>query len=188
MNSKNYKKIYMLSVMLTVTGILLMAGGCASSPYGNFMANINPMISNANESQKKTDASTVDNACKSYYAAILSGSFNSSSYDAGKVSDLLPSPDAAPSERKTAALACTIGNALVWNGTPSLSQNLDAFGADTHGNIYAKSDTKYSSELTNMKLTAGTTFSELGYSNTDSNNEYGKGYDDNYYNYGYNLP
>ena len=124
-------------------------------------------ISNsANESSYASDAATVDNACKTYYAGIVSGTIN---YDDDYYSlmysyDSLPSKGASNSLRKEMALECTIGGALDYNGTYSvLSDKLSNMGADSNGNIYYIYDSMHSDDIVKTSLSTYTTFSELGY-------------------------
>ncbi len=124
------------------------------------------IINSANESQTASDAATVDNACKTYFAGIVAGSITNKEMTAngGKVSDTLPAPGASSSDKKTKALACTVKGALEYNGTwASLSGKIGDFGCDADGNIYSVTDAAHSGSLTTRGLTATTTMSQLHY-------------------------
>lgn len=133
MLAKQSKKGFTLVELVVVIAILAILAAIA-------IPAIVGIINNANESQKKTDASTVDNACKSYYAAIVAGSLNSSSADASKTNDTLPAANAAANVRKSTALNCTVGGALDWNGTSTLKGKLSDFAYDAKGNIFSATD------------------------------------------------
>ena len=122
------------------------------------------IINSANESQTASDAATVDNACKTYFAGIVAGSITSADKGAHETATL-PAAGASNSAKKTAALSATIGGALDYNGTyASLNGKLGDFGVDSDGNIYSKTDAAHSSGLkTSVVLSDKTKMSELGY-------------------------
>lgn len=160
MLAKQSKKGFTLVELVVVIAILAILAAIA-------IPAIVGIINNANESQKKTDASTVDNACKSYYAAIVAGSFNASSADASKVGNTelakLPAANAASNVRKSKALTCTVGGALDWNGTSTLKGKLTDFRHDSNGNIFSATDEAHTSTGNGLAVAAADTFASLGY-------------------------
>lgn len=160
MLAKQSKKGFTLVELVVVIAILAILAAIA-------IPAIVGIINNANESQKKTDAATVDNACKGYYAAIVAGSLNSSSADASKLSNTeqgkLPAANAASNVRKSAALTCTVGGALDWNGTSTLSGKLTDFRHDAKGNIFSATDEAHTSTGGGLAVDATDTFASLGY-------------------------
>ena len=139
-------------------------------PLAIIMAIVIPAViginNSASTSTYESDAATVDNACKTYYAGIVSGTitYEDDYYDLSYSYDYIPRKDTSSSERKAAALECTVGGALDYNGTYSqLSDRLDMMGADDEGNIYYIYDDLHSSDIVNSNIHTYTTFEELGY-------------------------
>lgn len=98
------------------------------------------IIGSANESQGTSDAATIDNACKTYYAGIVAGNINAS--NKGNVSaDTLPAINASTQAKQSGANGASVQGALEYNGTwGTISGKLSDFGADKDGNIVYKQD------------------------------------------------
>ena len=154
MLAKQSKKGFTLVELVVVIAILgILAAIAIPAVIG--------IINSANESQLKTDAATVDAACKDYYAEVVSGTINAA--NPGKVTtDTLPAGNAAPGVRKTAALACTVQGALEYAGVTNLSNKVGEMDWDAEGTIFANVDK--SRTKSGGPVTTGTTMSALGYS------------------------
>ena len=89
-----------------------------------------------------SDAATIDNCCKNYFAAVISGTLTNGGADGAEFvkSDKLPEKDASTEERKAAALRCTIQGALEYAGIDPTAFNWSKFGATFDGTIAAKED------------------------------------------------
>lgn len=118
------------------------------------------IIGSANESQGTSDAATIDNACKTYYAGIVAGNINNT--NKGKVTESLPPVNAATQAKQSGANAATVKGALEYNGTWStISGKLGDFGADQDGNIIYKQDSAKSSVITKTTITGSYTLGAL---------------------------
>ena len=155
MLAKQSKKGFTLVELVVVIAILgILAAIAIPAVIG--------IINSANESQLKTDAATVDAACKDYYAEVVSGTINAA--NPGKVTtDLnnLPAGNAAPGVRKAAALNCTVMGALEYAGVTNLSNKVGEMDWDAEGTIFANVDK--SRTKSGGPVTTGTTMSALGY-------------------------
>ena len=156
MLAKQSKKGFTLVELVVVIAILAILAAIA-------IPAVVGIINNANESQAKSDASTIDNACKSYYAAIVAGSLHSSTPDK-KTNDTLPAANASATVKKSMAKNCTVKGALEWNGTYSSlgGAKLADFFFDSNGNVYAKLDSAHSSATQNT-IEDDTKFSDMNY-------------------------
>ena len=157
--AKQSKKGFTLVELVVVIAILgILAAIAIPAVIG--------IINSANESQLKTDAATVDAACKDYYAELVAGTINKSA--PGKITSttetgVLPAANDGTTARKTAALKCTIQGAMEYAGVTQLSNKLGDMTYDKEGTIFAKVD-KSRTPVQNAKtLAATTTFSDLGY-------------------------
>lgn len=110
-----------------------------------------------------SDAALIDNSCKIYYAAVVSGAIYEDEFAAEVKADTLPDTNATEEERIAAALKCTIQGALEYNGVADVAFDLSKFAADAEGSIFAKFEDKTAALET---ITADTTFEMLGYGNT----------------------
>lgn len=157
---KSSKKGFTLVELVVVIAILAILAAIA-------IPAVIGIINSANESQTASDAATVDNACKTYFSGIVSGTINASNFTPTKQSpaDTLPAATASSSVRKTNALAATIGGALEYNGTyETLSGKLGDFGVTNDGNIYARTDAAHSTQIdTSVTLSTTTTMQALHY-------------------------
>ena len=137
-----------------------------SSGLGSSAGNIGSggILTSANQSKKLSDAASIDNACKTYYAGIVAGmiTYEDDYSELLNTYDDLPGKGATASERKRMALEATIGGALDYNGMyDTLAYDLSEFGADAEGNIYYINDPANSSKIVVKNLSVNTTLSEL---------------------------
>ena len=105
-------------------------------------ANSDNMAAKAAKYTAMSDAATIDNCCKNYFAAVISGTLTNGGADGAEFvkSDKLPEKDASTEERKAAALRCTIQGALEYAGIDPTAFNWSKFGATFDGTIAAKED------------------------------------------------
>ena len=102
-------------LLSAVCAVSLSACSDSSSDQANQM---NSAVAAANDSQFKSDAASIGSAWKNYYAEVVAGTINSS--NPGKVtSDVLSAATASASQKKTAALKCTLGEHLNILGLPT---------------------------------------------------------------------
>lgn len=156
MLAKQSKKGFTLVELVVVIAILgILAAIAIPAVIG--------IINSANESQAKSDAASVDTACKDYYAEVVAGTINAT--NTGKVtSDTLPAANAQASAKKTSALGCTVQGALEYAGLTNLATKVGDFVADTNdGTIYADVDKGKPATATHTVATTDT-FTALGYS------------------------
>ena len=162
--AKQSKKGFTLVELVVVIAILgILAAIAIPAVIG--------IISSANESQAKSDASSVNTACKNMYAEIVSGTINASNQ--GSIATLptgftMPAANAAASTRKTAALASTVQMALEYAGLTALANKVGDFRYDPSGDgtIYADVDqSKGTAKDTNgwATLATTTTMTNLNY-------------------------
>lgn len=154
--AKQSKKGFTLVELVVVIAILAILAAIA-------IPAVIGIINSANESQAKSDAASVDAACKDYYAEVVAGTINAS--NAGKVvTDTLPGANAAPSLKKSTALSCTVQGGLEYAGLTNLAGKVGDFRADTNdGTIYADVDKGKPTTATHTVATTDT-FTDLGYS------------------------
>ena len=123
------------------------------------------IINSANESQAKTDAASLDAACKNLYAGVVAGTINKT--NPGKIATAnqtnLPDAGATASAKQTGALACTVAMGCEYAGLDSLKAKVGDFVYENGtGTIYsvqehAVAQGKYTA------LDVGTSFKDLGY-------------------------
>ena len=119
------------------------------------------IINSANESQGKTDAASLSNACKTYFAGIVAGQINASA--PGKSTDSLPAANASNSTKVSTALNCTVKGACEYNGLTDLQNKVDDFVVDTStGTIYYSKDGNKPAAATGT-FKYGDALSVLGY-------------------------
>ncbi len=133
--AKQSKKGFTLVELVVVIAILgILAAIAIPAVIG--------IINSANESQAKSDASSVNAACKNLYAEVIAGTVNAS--NAGKIvaTSKLPAADAKASDRKTKALSLTVNEALEYAGLTNLGNKVGDFVYDSKGDgtIYADVD------------------------------------------------
>lgn len=158
--AKQSKKGFTLVELVVVIAILgILAAIAIPAVIG--------IINSANESQAKTDAATLDAACKDYYAEVVAGTINQTAN--GKITDttekgLLPKATDGASARKSAAAKITIKGALMYAGVESnLKDKLGDFTYDADGTIFAKVDKSRTASATAKTLTLATPLGDLGY-------------------------
>ena len=131
--AKQSKKGFTLVELVVVIAILgILAAIAIPAVIG--------IINSANESQGKTDAASLSNACKTYFAGIVAGQINAE--NPGKSKDAnLPAKNASNSAKVAAALKCTVEGACQYNGLTDLQNKVDDFVVDkSTGTIYYKND------------------------------------------------
>lgn len=157
--AKQSKKGFTLVELVVVIAILgILAAIAIPAVIG--------IISSANESQAKSDASSLNSACKNMYAEVVAGTINAS--NTGSISTTtpaLPAANASASDRITKALAMNVTQAMEYAGLTSLSNKLADFKCDkATQTIYAEVDKSHSG---GVDVKADTTMSELGYKSTN---------------------
>ncbi len=118
-------------------GVMSLAGGGTGSIGGGLDDAYNP-----GAYSEMADASTMNNALKSVYAGVISGTITSNDIPSA------PKAGASASERKNAANALTVHDALEYNNLTSLEDNIYSFGAAADGTVYAYSDTEHINDIT----------------------------------------
>ena len=118
------------------------------------------VMDTAAKNSDKSNAATVDQACKDYYSGVGSGVINSATKGRSTQANLPPA-NTTVAARKLATKNATVINALEYAGLSSVKDQITAAGSefvyDSNGNIYAKSDR---TDLTNQ-ITSSTTFATL---------------------------
>ena len=118
------------------------------------------VMDTAAKNSEKSNAATVDQACKDYYSGVGSGVINSETKGMSTQSNL-PAINSTATARKTAAKNATVVNALEYAGLGVIKEQISSSGSeyvyDSNGNIYAKSDR---TDLTNQ-VTDSTTLATL---------------------------
>ena len=130
--AKQSKKGFTLVELVVVIAILgILAAIAIPAVIG--------IISSANESQAKSDASSVNTACKNMYAEIVAGTINSA--NKGSITSVgtvttgtnvdsttgLPEANAAASVRKSVALGTTVEMAIEYAGLNNLKNKVGDF-------------------------------------------------------------
>lgn len=111
------------------------------------------------DAQLKSDAATVDNALKTYYAGIIAGAIDSSATEPdGTPISNLPAKGASSSERKAAADAATVGDALKYHGLDIPDTTLYSLMVTKDGNIVVWNG----EEMDNFKDVTVSTMTTLG--------------------------
>lgn len=156
--AKQSKKGFTLVELVVVIAILgILAAIAIPAVIG--------IVNSANESQAKTDAAALNTAVNTLFTEVDAGTVNAS--NPGTISTdktKLPAAGASASKRRAGALALTLQQAMEYQNLTSLSGKLDDFACDTATmTIYAKVDKSHNPSSKNDKLTAATTFAQLGY-------------------------
>lgn len=160
--AKQSKKGFTLVELVVVIAILgILAAIAIPAVIG--------IISSANESQAKSDASSLNTACKNMYAEIVAGTINASNagtiQQTGANRPALPAANASASARVTGALAATVQQAIDYAGLTALEGKVGDFKVDLKTQtIYADVDKSYSG---GSAITLASTMSDLGYKNTN---------------------
>ena len=155
MLAKQSKKGFTLVELVVVIAILgILAAIAIPAVIG--------IINSANQSQQKSDASSLSNACKDMYAEVVAGTLNSESTKkpAGAT---LPAPSDSPSQKKAAAQALTVANAIDYAGLGDLTNKVGDFVYDSNtGTIYGKDDDAVKNKGY-AQVTTALTMQDLGY-------------------------
>lgn len=113
--AKQSKKGFTLVELVVVIAILAILAAIA-------IPAVIGIINSANTSSAQSDASTLDAACKNFYAGVVSGTINKDTK--GSVTATLPASTASTSAKKSSAKALTVLSAIEYNGIK------DKFGKD----------------------------------------------------------
>ena len=167
--AKQSKKGFTLVELVVVIAILgILAAIAIPAVIG--------IINSANESQAKTDASSISAALKNYYAEIVAGTINKD--NKGSSTDTnLPDKNASTSAKKTGAQNATVDGALNYYGLKDLSndEKLKDFVVDKDsGTVYAVVD---SNKPANAKttFTKSSALKDLGYGSSTTGTGTGTG-------------
>ena len=160
MLAKQSKKGFTLVELVVVIAILgILAAIAIPAVIG--------IINSANESQAKSDAASIDAACKNLYAEVVAGTITSD--NPGKIStnksSLTKATDTA-TKKKSAAQACTVQMALEYAGLTGLQGKVGTSNGDfcyeiKTGTIYAVLEHSVNGTAYNQ-LTTGTSFGSTG--------------------------
>ena len=135
MLAKQSKKGFTLVELVVVIAILAILAAIA-------IPAVIGIINSATTSGGQSDASTLNNACKEFYAGVTSGTINNN--NKGDVSTSLPEPSASTTERKDAACDLTVADAQAYSGLAIKVQDMvyvtTAFDKYTVGTILFKED------------------------------------------------
>ncbi len=122
------------------------------------------IVNNAAASTQMTDASTIDQCCKTYYEEIKTGMITAESFKADKSGDVIPTKLSSLRNKAVLAGNCTVAGALEYNGLyAKFVGNLDEFAYDDMGNIVAAVDGVVPDGCTALDANGATSFSEIGY-------------------------
>ena len=139
-----------LVVVIAVLGII----AAIATPY------VMNLIHDAALTAEKSDAASLNQSCREYYSAIISGVVTNSSPH-NSTQGGLPSPNSGSFTKLTAARAATPIYACEFAGLDDIKNKIGAADSpyvyDSDGNIYAAGDRK---DLSN-KVTSSLTFQTL---------------------------
>lgn len=114
--AKQSKKGFTLVELVVVIAILAILAAIA-------IPAVIGIINSANTSSAQSDASTLDAACKNFYAGVVSGTINKDTKGAVTATNL-PASTASTSAKKSSAKVLTVLSAIEYNGLK------DKFGKD----------------------------------------------------------
>ena len=118
MLAKQSKKGFTLVELVVVIAILAILAAIA-------IPAVIGIINSASKSAGESDASTLNNACKTVYSGVKSGSITKQSKDnAGNACDWAADEGASNAARTTAAKAVTIAQVQKYNGTSLAYEDL----------------------------------------------------------------
>ena len=133
--AKHSKKGFTLVELVVVIAILAILAAIA-------IPAVVSIINSANTSSGQSDASTLNNACKEFYAGVTSGSINDN--NKGSITKSLPSPTASTTARKSAADLLTVKDAQDYSGLAIKTEDMvyvtKKFDSFTVGTILYKED------------------------------------------------
>ncbi len=154
------KKGFTLVELVVVIAILAILAAIAIPAILN-------IIDSAVQSQGESQAATIDQACKTYYSGIRTGTINSNNFTPEHCQDIIPDKGLANISRLTMAKRCTIAGALEYGGIYSdVIDNITDYGYDLNGHIKFITPGTPDNELgdiTRIPEGATTTFEELQY-------------------------
>ena len=167
MLAKQSKKGFTLVELVVVIAILAILAAIA-------IPAVIGIINSASESQGASDASTLNSACKTFYAGLQSGTITdkSKNSDGSDVGTVAPAKDASPSVRQEKAEAATVADAAKYSGlytgknsnSDDDNKNLADFYVAADGSIkFAVNDSDVPSDkkLGRGGLTFGTDFKKI---------------------------
>ena len=161
MLAKQSKKGFTLVELVVVIAILAILAAIA-------IPAVIGIINSATKSAGDSDASTLNNACKTVYAGVKSGTITTKSKDnAGNDCTWAAAEGASNSARLTAAKAVKISNVQAYNGTSLAYDDLYYATSDhtdahiTKGTIVFCDDENNKPTGADTKLTAETTLGTL---------------------------
>lgn len=137
MLAKQSKKGFTLVELVVVIAILAILAAIA-------IPAVVGIINNANESAGQSNAASVDNACKTYYAGVRSGSINKSSTLPGGGSVTAAADKGASDKLKlSAAKAAKVSDAQKYSGLNVSSDNLCYYSTNDSAAQHVKGDIVY---------------------------------------------
>lgn len=147
------KKGFTLVELVVVIAILgILAAIAVPSVIG--------LVTSASDTGEKADASSLNEACKTYAVGVEAGTINASTKGNSTQANL-PGDRATLPRRKNAAKTANVLNACEYAGLNSIKAQINngdnRYVYDSEGNIYAASDRK---DLTNY-VTSATTMEDL---------------------------
>lgn len=155
--SKSKKGFTLVELVVVIAILAVLAAIAIPAVIG--------IINSANESQRASDAASLDYACKSYYSGLVSGTITSNTFTPTKSSDTVPSALDPASTRLNKARNCTVAGAMEYAGLyEQLIGRAQDFGYDYQGNIYSTSDEANTGRtITALPADAKVTFNTLNY-------------------------
>lgn len=123
------KSGFTLVELVVVIAILAVLAGIA-------IPAVISVINSATASRGATDGASMDQACKTYYMGIKTGTITKSTFDPKLSEDPVPEFIASPTMRLQIARTCTVAGALEYSGLYGIVNDIDQFGYDEVGNIF----------------------------------------------------
>ena len=153
---KENKRGFTLVELVVVIAILAVLAAIA-------IPGIVGIINSATNAQMMSEASSMDQACKTYYTGIKSGAITSEMFIPEHCNDIIPPKSTSKKAKATMARNCSVAGALEYNDLMSLMGRLEDYAYDKEGNIrvYDEND----SNLTQLKPDGSDTFNDLNYAN-----------------------
>lgn len=153
---KQNKRGFTLVELVVVIAILAVLAAIA-------IPGIIGIINSATNSQMMSEASSMDQACKTYYSGVKSGAITSEKFTPQHCNDVIPNRGVSNKAKATMAKNCTVAGALEYNDLMSVMGKLEDYAYDKEGNIkvYDEND----SDLTQLKSDGSDTFADLNYAN-----------------------
>ncbi len=153
----NSKKGFTLIELVVVIAILAILAAIA-------VPAVITIVNNASASSQLTEATTIDQCCKTYYEQVKTGMITKESFSADQSGDNIPPKLSSLRNKAVLAKNCTVGGALEYNGLyAKFVGNLDEFAYDGSGNVVAVIDGNVPDGCTQISADGKTTFSEMHY-------------------------